>query len=70
MTRGVGGQSPSNIAQYLSGIDFPCQRDDLVRHAKNNNAEEPVIDALENLPDREYTTMADVMEGFGESRRS
>jgi hypothetical protein len=66
MTRGVGGQSPSNVAQYLKGIDFPCKKQDLIKHAKNNQAEEAVLEALESFPEREYASMAEVMEGFGE----
>jgi hypothetical protein len=68
MTRGLGGQSPSNVAQHLKGIDFPCSKKDLVAHARKNQAEEPVLKALEAFPEREYANMAEVMEGFGESR--
>jgi hypothetical protein len=39
MARGMGGQSPSNVAHYLSGIDFPCQKEDLVEHPRKNNAD-------------------------------
>jgi hypothetical protein len=68
MTRGQGGQSPSNVATHLKGIDFPCSKRDLIAHARKNQADEPVMSVLENFPEREYTTMAEVMEGFGEAR--
>lgn len=68
MTRGLGGHSPSNVVQHLRGIDFPCMKKDLVAHARKNQAEQDVLATLETFPDREYATMAEVLEGFGESR--
>jgi hypothetical protein len=68
MTRGLGGQSPSNIAMHLKGIEFPCSRKDLVAHARKNGADEAIMKVLADFPEREYATMAEVMEGFGEAR--
>ena len=65
MTRGMGGRSPANIAHYLSGIDFPCNKEDLVEHARQNNADNEVLETLEDLPEGEYANMADVMKGSG-----
>lgn len=70
MTRGVGGESPSNIALHLKGIDFPCKKRDLVAHVKKSNPDQAVIHALDGLPERDYHTMADVMEGIGEEHRT
>ncbi len=69
MTRGVGGESPTNLALHLKGIDFPCKKKDLMEHVKKNDPDEKVMDALSGLPEREYKTMAEVMEGFGEARQ-
>lgn len=66
MTRGLGGQSPANVTHHLSGIDFPASRSDLERHAKENGAEEDVLDVIRNMPDQEYGSMADVTKGVGE----
>lgn len=65
MAIGVGGHSPSNIAQHLKHIHFPCSRDDLVRQAQTNKAEEDIIDVLRQMPEQQYHTMADVMKGVG-----
>jgi hypothetical protein len=65
MPRGVGGGSPANVAKFLKGIDFPASKQDLVKHAKKNNAEKPVLEELDNMPEGEYGNMADVMKGFG-----
>jgi hypothetical protein len=66
MARGMGGQSPANIAHYLAGIDFPCNKGNLVEHARKNNAGKDVLEILEDLPEGEYTNMAKVMKGYGE----
>lgn len=34
MTRGVGGESPANVATYLKGIDYPANKQDLLQHAR------------------------------------
>jgi hypothetical protein len=70
MARGVGGRSPANVARYLSGIDFPWQKADLVTHAKAQGAEDEVLQLLEELPEGECTNMADVMRGYGEAREA
>jgi hypothetical protein len=66
MTRGVGGHSPANIAHSLKGIDFPAKKQDLVEHARKNNAEDAVMEILRQMPEQEYHTMADVMKGVGQ----
>lgn len=66
MARGMGGKSPSNVAHYLKGIDFPAKKKDLIDHAKKNDADSEVIDAIGQMPDDEYGNMADVMKGYGE----
>ena len=61
-----GGQSPVNIARHLSGIEFPVSKKDLVDHANGNKADQDVMDILQQMPEREYASMADVMKGVGE----
>lgn len=63
--QGQGGHSPANVAHYLSGIDFPASKDDLVRHARSHDAEDDVLEVLRQMPQRDYGSMADVMKGVG-----
>ncbi|MEC9483288.1 MAG: DUF2795 domain-containing protein [Halomonas sp.] len=67
MTRGVGGHSPANVTHHLKGIDFPASKGDLEKHAKQNGADEDVLEVIRNMPDEEYGSMADVMKGVGEA---
>lgn len=66
MTRGVGGQSPANVTHHLKGMDFPASRSYIERQAKENGADEDVMDIIRKLPDQEYDSMADVTKGVGD----
>jgi Protein of unknown function (DUF2795) len=61
-----GGGSMANVVHYLRGIDFPAGRQEVVRHARNQGAPEPVIDQLQKLGDWRFATMAEVMSAIGE----
>jgi hypothetical protein len=63
----IASHSTATIAQALSGIDFPANKRDLVEHAKKNNAAKDVIQTLNEMPDEQYTSMADVFKGVGHS---
>ena len=59
--------STATIAQALSGVGFPANKKDLVEHARKNNADNDVIEALNEIPDEQYSSMADVFKGVGQS---
>lgn len=58
--------SAVDISRNLSGIDFPADKQELVRHAREKNANQEVIDILQKMPERQYNNMADVEHAFGE----
>ena len=68
MPRGMGGQSPSNITHHLKGIDFPADKDELLRHAEENGAGQAILDVLSEMPDDEYESMADVTKAYREAK--
>ena len=57
--------TPHDAAQTLAGIDFPADRSKIVDYARNHNASSEVIEALQGMPDDQYTSMADVFKGLG-----
>ncbi|MEZ4599599.1 MAG: DUF2795 domain-containing protein [Syntrophotaleaceae bacterium] len=65
MAKASGGGSPIGVAKYLKGIDCPAGRKDLIEHARKNHAAKAVLEKLEQMPDEEYESMADVMKGYG-----
>ncbi|GAB2639328.1 DUF2795 domain-containing protein [Nocardia goodfellowii] len=48
------GQNPIQVQKYLSGVDYPCDRDGIVSAARDNGADQGIIKALESMPDRVY----------------
>ena len=62
--------SAASIAKILKGIDFPANKNDLVNHASQNKGQtddsDDVIDTIDQLPDKEYKSMADVEHEVGQ----
>jgi hypothetical protein len=58
------GASPANLTKHLKGIDFPADKQDLLKQAQHLHAEKVVIDEIKKMDDREYSSMADVMKSF------
>lgn len=65
----LASHSTATIAQALSGIDFPCDKQKLVDYAQNNNVDSEVLNAIRQMPEAEYTSMADVFKGVGQSNK-
>lgn len=51
----------AHLRQFLHGMKFPAHRDDMVRQAKENGADQGVIETLHVLRDRTYESISDVM---------
>ncbi|WP_413171179.1 DUF2795 domain-containing protein [Anabaena azotica] len=58
--------SAIDISRSLSGIDFPANKQKLVNHARDNKANQEIIQILQEMPEREYDNMADVEHEFGQ----
>lgn len=50
----------TDLQQHLEGIEFPVSRDELVDYAQSNGAREEIVSQLEQLPEREYRSMAEI----------
>ena len=42
------------VQKYLSGMDYPAAKSDILEHARGQGASEDVVQALEQIADREY----------------
>lgn len=59
--------TPHDAAQTLAGIDFPASKSEVVEYARKKGGNQEIIDALDKMPDEQYTSMADVFKGLGMS---
>jgi len=50
-----------SLVQALEGISFPCDRERLVEYARTHDAGAKAVAALEEVPEREYRDMTDVL---------
>lgn len=64
---GQGGINPVQVQKFLSGMDYPAKKQDLIQKAQSEGADQNVIDALNKLPDQEFQTPADVSQAIGET---
>jgi hypothetical protein len=46
--------NPIQMQKYLSGMDYPASKDELVEHARQKGADEEVMRGLEAIPDSAY----------------
>ncbi|MBY4898560.1 DUF2795 domain-containing protein [Cupriavidus sp. AU9028] len=57
--------SPIDVQKSLKGLDFPASKDDIVSKARDGGASEDILAELEQIPEREYETPADISKELG-----
>jgi hypothetical protein len=58
--------NPIQVQKFLGGMDYPATKDEIVNHAKSKGADENIMDTLEQLPEDDYETPADVSKAIGQ----
>lgn len=58
--------SPANLAHYLRGAQFPASKRDLKADAQKNQAPKEILQIIDELPEDQYRTMAEVMKALGQ----
>jgi hypothetical protein len=58
--------STAKVSQVLEGVNFPASKQDLIRYAQDRNGPQDVMDALHQIPDQQYYSMAGVWEAIGD----
>jgi hypothetical protein len=56
--------SPVEVLKALKDIDYPANKMQLIEYAKKRKASSEVIEVLEDLPDKKYTSAVDVSKEF------
>ena len=46
--------NPIQVQKFLGGMDYPVTKDTILTTAKSSGADKAVLDALGNIPDRQY----------------
>jgi predicted outer membrane protein len=56
--------NPIQIQKYLKGVDYPASKAQLIEKAKELGADENICASLEQLPDEDFQTPAEVSQAF------
>jgi hypothetical protein len=54
----------AEIQVLLEGVALPATKDELLRHARRESADGPLVALLEALPEREYRSLDEVGEAL------
>ncbi|ALP68450.1 hypothetical protein AN416_36555 (plasmid) [Paraburkholderia caribensis] len=57
------------VQKALKGASYPARKDALLKTAKENDADETVMEALAALPDEDYDSPAAVSQAVGTGAR-
>jgi hypothetical protein len=58
--------NPIEVQKHLKGIDYPANKEDIIKHAEKQGADEKLRSLLEELPEDEYETPTDVNKAIGQ----
>lgn len=58
--------TPFRIQKFLGGLRYPAAKPQVLEHARRRGADSPVLDALDCLPEREFTSPVDLSRQVGE----
>ena len=65
----MAGINPIQLQKYLKGMNYPARKADLLKRAEQNGADDQVRSTLEQLPDQEFDSAADVSKAIGAVNR-
>ncbi len=57
-------RTTAQLGAYLEDIIFPCSRSEILRCAEDNEAPDTILDAIEDLPERRYLSVPEIVSSF------
>jgi len=61
--------SPAVVEKSLKGMHYPAKKEDLIKHAKQQGAEEEIVETLKDLPEEKFESPIDVSKAIGEMEK-
>lgn len=58
--------NPIEIQKHLKGMDYPASKKEIIDHAGKQGIAEDLKEVLEQLPDEDYETPAEVSKAIGQ----
>ena len=63
----MAAPNPIQIQKYLSGIEYPASKDDVVSTAEQESAPDDVLEALRAIPEGQYDGPTDVSKAVSDA---
>ena len=64
MGANAGARSAALLGAYVDEKIFPCSRMEILRCAEDNEAPDAILDAIEDLPERNYWSVTEIISSF------
>jgi hypothetical protein len=61
--------SPAEVEKSLKGVNYPAKKQDLIKHAQQQGANQDVMEVLKEMRDTEFNSPIDVSKAVGEIDR-
>jgi hypothetical protein len=58
--------NPIELQKSLKGVDYPAKKDDIVKAAENNGAEDEILEALRNISQDNFEKPTDVTKALSD----
>jgi hypothetical protein len=58
--------NPIELQKSLKGVDYPAKKDDIVKSAENNGAEDEILEALRNISEDSFEKPTDVTKALSD----
>lgn len=58
--------NPIQVQKFLSGVDYPGSKQDLINKAKAEGADDKVIQTLQSMPGDTFNSVKDVASEIGQ----
>lgn len=61
--------SPKEVEKCLKGVDYPANKQDLLKQAQANGADQQVLETIKQLPEQKFEGPVGVTKAIGEMDR-
>jgi hypothetical protein len=58
--------SPIEVEKHLKGVSYPAKKQELVKHAQKQGADDDVLQALKDMREQNFSSPVEVSKAIGE----
>ncbi|HEX3643904.1 MAG TPA: DUF2795 domain-containing protein [Ktedonobacteraceae bacterium] len=61
--------NPAEVERCLKGVNYPAKKEELIKHAQQQGANQDVIEVLKEMRDQNFNSPVEVNKAVGEIDR-